>query len=75
MRFNQDIDPLILVFGLAGWQAPAQYSVGHYEGAATRDESVQLVQADFDTSGGKLTGTFDILEDSIHAPGHSKRRP
>jgi uncharacterized protein len=40
----------------------AQNPTGHYEGAVSRDGSVQLVKADFVTIDGKLTGTYDIPE-------------
>jgi uncharacterized protein len=39
-----------------------QSPTGHYEGAVSRDGSIQLVQADFDTIDGKITGTYDIPE-------------
>jgi uncharacterized protein len=40
----------------------AQQPIGHYEGAVSRDGSVQLVKADLDTVAGRIVGTFDIPE-------------
>ena len=40
----------------------AQQPIGHYEGAVSRDGSVQLVRADLDTALGRVVGTFDIPE-------------
>jgi pimeloyl-ACP methyl ester carboxylesterase len=40
----------------------AQSPAGHFEGAVTRDGSVQLMQVDLDTSGGVIAGSLDIPE-------------
>jgi pimeloyl-ACP methyl ester carboxylesterase len=52
----------ILLLGILVYRTSAQLPVGHYEGAVSRDGSVQLVRADLDTTGGRISGTFDIPE-------------